>query len=78
MPAPMKDFSALNSLKGTLKAQEEARKTAEAERLRAQETSVTVARGPSAPSQSTRSIVPAAAPTATTAEIAMQRSPAEP
>ncbi len=36
MGATMKDFSALKSLKGDLKAQEEARKVAEAERLRAQ------------------------------------------
>ena len=37
MAATMKDFSALKSLKGDLKVQEEARKAAEAERLRAQE-----------------------------------------
>lgn len=34
MPAPIKDFSALKSLRKDLKAQEEARQTAEAERLR--------------------------------------------
>lgn len=37
MGATMKDFSALKSFKGDLKAQEETRKVAEAERLRAQE-----------------------------------------
>jgi len=38
MPAPIKDFSALKSLQKDLKAQEEARQLAEAERLRAEKT----------------------------------------